>query len=173
MTRTLPPPQLQPRRKDCGYSRTVHYDSGSHVSVLLQTYGSVWGKVLPHCIANVALTGLILCLLRWRIADLTISEWGHQFMSIIVAFLIVSRCTITLSLYFELRGYLSTMFMATLELVQHACVLSARNSPSAAAKEWRSNVAYRSMMLLRVTVAVLDRGGNAWDVPELSGEDRH
>ena len=42
------------------------------------------------------------------------------------------------------------------------------------AKEWRSEVAYRSMILLRTAVAVMDYATNhipAWDIPELSGTE--
>ena len=42
------------------------------------------------------------------------------------------------------------------------------------AKEWRSEVAYRSMIVLRTAVAVMDYATShipAWDIPELSGTE--
>ena len=127
-------------------------------------HGSIWNKVLPHCLLNVALTVLLGFLLDKGIY-LTINTWGHEFISVIVSFLIVSRCTMTLSLYFEKRGYLGTLYKATQELVQVASILTEENQ-SFEAKEWRKNVAYHAIVLLKVTTAMVTRDVNAWDVPE-------
>ena len=107
-------------------------------------HGSIWNKVLPHCLLNVALTVLLGFLLD-KGMDLTINTWGHEFISVIVSFLIVSRCTMTLSLYFEKRGYLGTLYKATQELVQVASILTEENQ-SLEAKEWRKNVAYHAIV---------------------------
>ena len=54
-------------------------------------------------------------------------------------------------------------------------LLSKRNrNNDEVAKEWRNEVAYRSMIVLRTAVAVIDYTTNkvpAWDIPELSGTE--
>jgi predicted membrane chloride channel (bestrophin family) len=139
------------------YSRTVHYKSSDHFSVIFQAYGSVWPKVLPHCAGTVAVTAAILAAERYYDHDLTISEWGHQFMSVIVAFLVVSRCTITFSLYYEFRGYVTQILAATRDFVQ----LTAAMTPVKAAG-FRSDVTLQAMLLVRATAAML-RGQPAWE----------
>lgn len=98
------------------YSRTVSYNGPSHLSVILQNYGSINRKVLPYCLWNVFVAVIVVVLQPVR--DLTISIEGHNFMSLLVAFLVVSRASITFSLYFEFRGYLETMFQSTRSIVE-------------------------------------------------------
>lgn len=145
------------------YAKTIQYDSSKHVEVISQIYGSVWPRVLPHCLLNTLLTIGILYLMAYDI-DLTISEFGHEFMSVIVAFLVVSRCTITFSLYFEFRGYCASMFQATRGLTSLATCFP--GTP-----KWRREVALDSMLLLRTACAVMT-GEKAWEVPELSIQDK-
>ena len=162
MTKTTSAQQQQ----ECEYSRTVCYNDTNHLSVILQMYGSIWNKVLPHCLLNVALTVLLGVLLDKGI-DLTINTWGHEFISVIVSFLIVSRCTMTVSLYFEKRGNVGTLYKATQELVQLALIFTEENQ-SLEAKEWRIDVAYHAIGLLKVTTAMLTRDINAWEGLEIT-----
>ena len=139
------------------YSRTVHYKSADHLAVIFQVYGSVWPKVLPHCAGTVTVTAAILAAERYYDTDLTISEWGHQFMSVIVAFLVVSRCTITFSLYYEFRGYVTQILAATRDFVQ----LTTAMTPAKAA-DFRSDATLQALLLVRATVAML-KGQPAWE----------
>jgi predicted membrane chloride channel (bestrophin family) len=175
-------------RPDHGYSRTVQYNSANHWEILFQIHGSIWKRVLPHCIVNVGLTILVRYLLEYRHIDLTVSEYGHEFMGLIVGFLVVSRCSKTFDVYFEFREYLDALFASTRETVQMACILTGdgydnnknnnNDSGDNASSEavWRHEVAYYSIVLLRVTSAMLTRansdGMNAWEVPELNSEER-
>ncbi|GAX22612.1 hypothetical protein FisN_14Hh245 [Fistulifera solaris] len=156
---------------------TVSYDSKSHWSVLSQLHGSIWLKVLPYCIFNVLLTLLLTCFDRSLVNAkhfLEISNQGHSFLSIVVAFLLVSRVNIALGRYNEARNYLGVMYRETRELVQTATVFSiAAIDESAVA--WRHEVAYRSLLLLRTAMAVINYPTTqcpAWQVPELNGIER-
>jgi len=159
---------------DYGYSQTVHYDSRNHFSIMSQLYGSIWQAVLPHCLANVALTTILLVLLFHYDTDYTINEYGHEFMSVLVAFLLCGRFSLTLGLYFELRGFLSGVYRATVEVVQLGIAFSPQDN--SAARQWRGEVAYHALLLLRTFAAMLTRsnrnGVDAWDISELGDAQR-
>ena len=158
---------MVPPRPDFGYSRTVSYVNRKHFSVITQRWGSVNRKVFPFCVANVALTILLVWLLNHGI-DLTISEFGHEFMSILVAFLVINKLSFTLGLYYELQGYLSKMNQASVEITQLACSLTNSNQTKEG-KEWRYSVALQTLILLKASISVIFKGGEqaAWEIPEL------
>jgi hypothetical protein len=58
-------------------------------------------------------------------------------------------------------------------LIQNTLVYSRKkNNTNNTCKEWRNEVAYRTLLLLRTSVAVIQYRSEkvpAWDVPELSG----
>jgi predicted membrane chloride channel (bestrophin family) len=136
-------------------------------------YGSVWPKVLPYCLLNFAITATIQYLIATRGIDLTISDQSHSFMNLLVAFLIVSRVTISVDRYNQARSYLEIMYQETRELLQNMAVLT-RRMQAPGDKEWRNETAYRSLLLLRVVMAVVDYRSDkvpAWEVPELDAEE--
>ena len=90
--------------------------------------GSVWGKVLPYCIAN-ALLALSLQILKYQFdIDLGIVDKGHTMMTLFVSFLIVSRVSISLGRYNESRGHLGVMYREGREFVQNMVVFTKVNS---------------------------------------------
>jgi len=154
-------------RPDFGYSRTVNYVNRNHLSVITQRWGSVNWKVLPFCLANVALTILLVWLMNHGI-DLTISEFGHEFMSVLVAFLVINKLSFTLSLYYEFQGYLSKMNQAAVEVTQLACSYT-KGYQAQDFRDWRFEVTRQVLILLKVSVSVIHKGGEncAWNIPEL------
>mmetsp|Transcript_22222 Transcript_22222/g.65840 ORF Transcript_22222/g.65840 Transcript_22222/m.65840 type:complete len:218 (-) Transcript_22222:1055-1708(-) len=132
----------------------VTYDSKSHLSVLFQMHGSMWPSVLPFCLVNVLITYLVV-LAKWKGVDLTFPSDGHSFMAIMVSFLIVTRAQITYNRFMEARGHLSDVFRSCRELIHHTAVLTMQDK-CRGAKEWRQDVAYRTIILLRVTIAALE-----------------
>ena len=61
------------------------------------------------------------------------------------------------------------------ELIQYASIFSSVDNNDIAAKEWRNEVAYRTLALLRCSVAVIlypTTKVPSWDVPELNGFER-
>jgi len=156
-----------------GLSYTVTYNSKSQWSVLTQRWGSLWPSVLPFCLANTALMA-VLQLLMINGIDLNISETGHTFLSLVMAFLLVSRVSTSLARYDEAREYLEVMNKSCRQLVHTACVYSNADT-SDSAKEWRLEVTYRTLLLLRTAMAVIDYPDShvsVKDIPELSGLER-
>jgi len=137
-------------------------------------WGSVWPKVLPYCIFNVTVAATIEWLHRSGRYDLAISSTGHSFMNLTLAFLIVNRVTISMSRYSEARDYLGTMYRECRELTQNLVCLTGSNTDQRA-KEWRSEVTYRLMMLLRISMGVVDyleHYVNVWELEDISDAER-
>jgi len=174
-----------PHRKDYGYSRTVSYDSHHTFAVIIQCYGSIWKQVLPYCIFNTALTWLLLYLLS-RDIDWTVSEWGHEFMSVLVSFLMVNKFNLTLSVYYEMQSNLNKMGRATRQIVMLACSLPRHNNnndsgdvdgpapTNKAAVAWRAQVSYYALLLLSTTSTMLTKANNlnAWEAAGMSDDER-
>lgn len=147
--------------------RTLTYDNDSHISVLCQMYGSVWPNVLKFCLLNVLITYVVFLLKHSFHIDICFASGnGHSFMAIMVSFLVVTRASITYNRFMEAREYLSVCYRTCRELVQCACVLTLLEE-GPGAKKWRSDVAYRTILLLRVTMAAIEyRTSNVhtWEV---------
>lgn len=110
---------------------------------------------------------------EYDIADLGISGVGHGYAGVIVSFLVVSRINTSLSRYNECRGYLGIMYREIRELLQTAYILTRRDGNlSRADKDWRAQLAYRALVMLRAVISVVEYNSTevaAWDVKELSG----
>ena len=79
-----------------------------------------------------------------------------------------------LTRYNAARDAIETMFRETRELMQNINVLSylLKDGSSAAAQEWRHEVAYRALLLLRTSLVVIDYPVNhvlPWTIHELNG----
>jgi predicted membrane chloride channel (bestrophin family) len=159
---------VQNRMASKNFKRDVSYEDANHWQVIFQLHGSVWPKVLPWCLAVVVATVVFIALRRTQTLDLTIADaTGHTFMSILVSFLLVTRVTITHQRFMEARGHLEHLFGSARELVQLTCLLTSVGNPHPAAVEWRQEVAYRTIVCLRVVMAAVEfrsTGVNTWDV---------
>lgn len=154
--------------------RTVSYQTENHIEVLTQIYGSVWPRVLPYCIFNILITSIIYYLREYKSIDLTFSDRGHTFMSLMVSFLVVTRSNIAYSRYMEARQDLNLAMKACRELTQHMITFT-RYELGADAKKWRSEIARRTVVLLRTAVSVLEyetTGQHAWKIPELNRDEK-
>ena len=163
----------EPRqRKDFGFSRTVAYDSRHILAVIFQCYGSVWSQVLPYCIINTLLTLFLLYLLSIGI-DLTVSEWGHEFMSVLASFLLITKFNLTLGVYYEMQSNLLKIGRATRQIAMLACCLTKQQQNQKAAAVWRSEVAFRALVMLSATSTMLTKVNDldAWEAPGVSIEE--
>ena len=70
---------------------TVLYDNKNNLRILFSLRGTVWPRVLPLCILTVVLTIVTYELRKQDIVDLTFSLDGHKLLSVMVAYLVVSR----------------------------------------------------------------------------------
>ncbi len=149
---------------------TVSYNSESHLSVLTQMWGSKWPQVLPFCLVNVAIMIFVTYLNdRFSSHKIGMTARGHTFLGVVVSFLLISRVNEAYDRYQKQRGFLSTMYREARQLVQYAFIYSA-NSTDLQSKEWRAELAYRTLILLRTTMAVIDYPTTkvpAWAIPEL------
>mmetsp|Transcript_34875 Transcript_34875/g.39767 ORF Transcript_34875/g.39767 Transcript_34875/m.39767 type:complete len:330 (+) Transcript_34875:52-1041(+) len=160
-----------------GNAGPVAYDSTDWCQVLFQCFGSAWPRVVPFCIMNVLIMITVTLLKQNKIINLGITKQTHTIAGMIVAFLLVSRIKTALDRYSTCRNDLNTMYLETGELIQNAVVQS--HSRSACSEnldekscQWRNEVAYRALILLRTSVAVVEyfsKGLPGWKYPELSG----
>jgi hypothetical protein len=151
---------------------SVGYQSDNHIGVMTQMHGSLWPKVLPYCLINVALSATIQLLKGYGIVDLSITFQGHSLMTMFVAFLIVSRVNMSLNRYNVARGNLGVMYREAREIIQNMAVFT-KEDQSQGAQEWRHELAYRVCLLLRLSMAVIDyptTGIPSWKIPELQGD---
>jgi hypothetical protein len=181
-----------------------YYDSSNHIRVLFQQYGSVWCKVLPFCILNMALSCTLVYLMRYHNITLDISTQTHSVLSVIAAFLSVTKITLSLDRFQQLRSQFSILYREPREFVHHMAIFSKNDLSSSmssetarigggrggmgrsptprqthvhsntAAPEWRGEVAYRLMILIRTVVAAVSYDSTnipAWDIPELFETD--
>ena len=168
------PTKIRPKNYKTSY--TVSYDSSNHFSVLTQVWGSKWLSVLPFCLFNV-LVMITLITLRdssGQKYSIEISTQGHSFVTLVVAFLLVSRVNMALGRYQEARNALGIMYRETRELIHNVCIMSG-DAQDGMAQEWRAQVSYRALALLRTAMAVVDFPTTqqpAWDIPELNGVER-
>jgi hypothetical protein len=118
---------------------------------------------------------LVMTLQSTGLYSFKISNVGHSFIALIVSFLLVSRVNTSVGRYNEARSCIGQMYRETRELTQLMVLLSRRGKNNdRAAKEWRNEVAYRSMLVLRAAVAVIDYPTHhvpVWEIPELSGTE--
>lgn len=89
---------------------TVLYNSESHWSVLTQVKGSAWPRVFPYCMFNVLLMLALTYIQFDGIEYLEISDQGHNFVTMVMSFLLVSRVTMALARYSEARNQIGAMF---------------------------------------------------------------
>lgn len=136
--------------------KICQYDQGL-LQTLFQMYGSVWPKVLWYCIANVILTYMVYYLVSQNKAYdtlLILSPTGHNFMAIIVSFLLVARAKIVYGRYMTQRSLLGSMLRSSRHIVQHAYCLTNWNK-SLNAVQWRLKVVHYTIVLLRVSIGSL------------------
>jgi len=95
-------------------------------------------------------------------------------VTFIVSFLLVSRVAIAQRNYMTARRALSDMCREVRHGVQNACVFS-YSCTDVPSKEWRHEMAYRSMIFLRTAMAVIDFPSTklpSWEVSDLEGKER-
>jgi len=120
---------------------------------------------------------IALTVINEKVLDVPVvkmSKMGIGFVTTVVAFLLVSRVNTGLARYNAARDCLTVMFREQRELTQNLCVFSQDNTDTPS-KEWRHEVAYRCLILLRVTMAVIDYQSDkvaAWQIPELNGVEK-
>ena len=94
---------------------------------------------------------------------------SHAMMNMLVAFLLVTRISISVSRYNDCRAELGKMMREIRELLQYMVILT-RQMHEPSDKTWRNETTYRAICLLQSSMAVLDYPSldvPAWKIPEL------
>lgn len=133
----------------------VSYTAGNHIQVLFQMYGSAFPQVLPFVVINMLWTLAVHYLKEKNIVDLTFhSSVGHSFMGLLVSFLIVSRSQISYGRFMNFRNMLAKQYRMCRQIAQFTMIYSFQNQ-TPEARQWRHEVCYRTILLLRVTMDAL------------------
>ena len=133
----------------------VSYTAQNHVQILFKMYGSAFPQVLPFCVVNVCWTLVVFYMKSHNIMDWTFhSSTGHSFMGLLVSFLVVSRSKISYDRFMEIRRLLATSYRSCREIAQLMAVYTQHVKTEKAA-QWRQEVGFRTILLLRVTMDAL------------------
>jgi len=142
---------------------------------MFQMYGSVWVNVFPYCLLNVLIaTSIKLPLMYGLMSSYEIDDSGHALMGIMVAFLVVTRGSISLGGYDFCTKTFDDALRSCREICQHATAFT-RYDRSDAAIAWRFEVCRRSISLINVLVAYLQYDVSSidpWDVEGLYDDER-
>lgn len=133
----------------------------------------LYKQVLPYCLLNVAISAIAQYLKAYKGIDLDLSDASHSLMNMLVAFLLVTRITMSVNRYNDCRSCLGKMCLEIRELLQNMIVLT-RKMKQESDKEWRNETTYRALLLLRTAMAVLDYMSllkPAWDILELDPDE--
>lgn len=170
MTDSCNPRELS--RSTHGY--TVTYKSVPHFHVLTQSLGSVWPRVIPYCLFNVLLSLVLQLFQGYHGFHFHFSDKGHAYLTMLVAFLVVTRATVTLGRYSQVRASLEQIYCMQRQLIHQMAVVSSENMNDSA-KEWRHDIAYISLLHLRSMMAVINYetdGIPSWEMPEFDAKTR-
>lgn len=162
-------------QKDYGlHGYTVTYDAARHGHVLTQCWGSVWPKAMPFCVLNVSLSLILQFFEGFHGFHFHITDKGHSYLTLLVAFLMVTRTTVSLGRYNQVRSSLEELYCAQRQFI-HQVIVSSSDNTTQRAREWRHDVAYLSLLLLRSTMSMIDyptEGIPAWEMPEFDAASR-
>ena len=115
------------------------YSTRDHAAIIFSANGSIWQFVFPFCLMNSILTALVIYCRDQGIIDLTFNSQGHQYMSTLVSFLVVTRLNIAYQRFCQIASSLKAMMSVSRELVQNSVALS-RFDKGPNAQKWRSEV---------------------------------
>lgn len=110
--------------------------------------------VLPYCILNVAVYFLVTFLESHFRIRLDISSTGHSLMSLIIAYLGVSKVTLALQRYMNAKRTIGCAVLSLRELNQLAMILT-ENDTSEQARAWRKEVKVRIIAQIDITIRVI------------------
>ena len=153
--------------------RHLFWEDANHWQVISGVYGSVWPRVLPFCLVNVLWSLAVFYLRVAAGIDLTVKPSAFKYLSALVSFLVVTRLKITFTDYMANAKLLSGLNRACQDLVANLCLLTS-NDKSRRAKQWRQDVTYSVLLMLRVAIGVLDFSRtkeNPWLLDELANEN--
>eukprot|EP00569_Conticribra_weissflogii_P007858 CAMPEP_0171344442 /NCGR_PEP_ID=MMETSP0878-20121228/19380_1 /TAXON_ID=67004 /ORGANISM="Thalassiosira weissflogii, Strain CCMP1336" /LENGTH=402 /DNA_ID=CAMNT_0011847629 /DNA_START=128 /DNA_END=1336 /DNA_ORIENTATION=+ len=122
--------------------------------------GTVWPLVLPYCCFNVfLLTALTVLKNYWNIS-ISILPQGHALMSLLIAYLGVSKVNLAYERYMSAQIATGHAFLILRELHQLSITMT-ENFENAEAIEWRRDTRQTIIQLVHETVTALRDGKHA------------
>lgn len=152
----------------------VTYHSRSHLSILLHSWGWASPSLVLYGVFNVIIMVTLLVLRN----EFGINLGGpdkdcHQYLGLLVSFLLVARVATSFRRYSDAREYLRIMNQNCEQLIK-ALVVYSNTDTRDEAKEWRNECTNRVLVLLRTSMSVCDYhisgGVKAVDLPEVEGD---
>lgn len=134
---------------------TIHYDPQDHLGVLFALKGSVWQHVFFPCSFNAILTLAVYFLKEnYGLVGISISDKGHTFLSVLAAFLVITRFTITYNNVWSCRGIVNDMFHAARRISSKIAVFT-KNDDGVNAQKYRDLIKLRLLELVGSTTFII------------------
>ena len=97
-------------------------------------------------------------------------------MAVLVSFLVISKLTLTIGVYYEFQDSLMQMNQAVRDLVQMACAFTEhhKSSSSNSLQAWRFDVANHALLLQMTTTTMLHKTNNmnAWETAGMTESEQ-
>ncbi|KAL3794229.1 hypothetical protein ACHAWO_006473 [Cyclotella atomus] len=143
-----------------GYNDHNEFSISHPFAIVFRYAGTVWPLVLPYCILNVVILTLLTILQNTFQVHLSILPQGHALMSLLIAYLGVSKVNLAYERYMTAQISTGHALMILRELNQLALTLT-ENCSGEEADEWRSTTHQSIIQLIHETVATLRDGSHA------------
>mmetsp|Transcript_40199 Transcript_40199/g.72432 ORF Transcript_40199/g.72432 Transcript_40199/m.72432 type:complete len:218 (-) Transcript_40199:392-1045(-) len=123
-------------------------------AIVFRYAGTVWPLVLPYCLFNISLLTALGVLKNYTDISLSILPQGHALMSLLIAYLGVSKVNLAYERYMSAQIATGHAFMILRELNQLSITLTEQYD-GAEAYEWRRDTKRTIIQLIHETVATL------------------
>ena len=123
-------------------------------AIVFRYASTVWPLVLPYCLFNILLLLALTLLKNHTEISLSILPQGHALMSILIAYLGVSKVNHAYERYMSAQVDTGHAFMILRELNQLSITLTEQYTGDAAV-EWRNDTRQTIIQLIHETVATL------------------
>jgi len=131
-----------------------HSDLKNPWKIIFQVRGSIWMMVLPYCILNCVALVVVVYLQENQQIRIRFSPKGHALMSLLIAYLVVSKVTLAFNRYMSLRFAIGCAFLAIRETYQLA-MLFTEDEVTEEADNFRSSLKLQLLELINCTGRVI------------------
>mmetsp|Transcript_24537 Transcript_24537/g.52863 ORF Transcript_24537/g.52863 Transcript_24537/m.52863 type:complete len:396 (+) Transcript_24537:471-1658(+) len=122
--------------------------------IVFKWVGTVWPLVLPYCLFNILLLTALTVIQNYTSVSISILPQGHALLSILIAYLGVSKVNLAYERYMSAQISTGHAFMILRELNQLSITLT-EHYTDGEADEWRKDTKLTIIQLINETVATL------------------
>ena len=105
----------------------LFHDKKNLCSIIFQLYGSVWLSVFPYCVLNCSIMFLLEFLQEFYDIEFAFSLTGHQLMTLMISFLIISKVNLSYDRYMNARSSIGHALLLLRELNQSITMMATNN----------------------------------------------